>query len=168
MRNYRIILLRGLTENMKSAIIMDIQRYSIHDGPGIRTTVFFKGCHMACRWCHNPESQRREPELLFYENRCINCGECMLLCRKNAHSMESGKHRIDLSLCAGCPGREACSRICPAEAIKLCGDVYKRQAWKEPAATPPKRMALKVMAPAFFRIRAFFPVCPGFGEADSL
>lgn len=118
MRNYRIILLRGLTENMKSAIIMDIQRYSIHDGPGIRTTVFFKGCHMACRWCHNPESQRREPELLFYENRCINCGECMLLCRKNAHSMESGKHRIDLSLCAGCPGREACSRICPAEAHK--------------------------------------------------
>lgn len=106
---------------MKSATIMDIQRYSIHDGPGIRTTVFFKGCHMACRWCHNPESQRREPELLFYENRCINCGECMPLCRKNAHSMARGKHRIDLSLCAGCPGREACSRICPAEAIKLCG-----------------------------------------------
>lgn len=106
---------------MKAATIMDIQRYSIHDGPGIRTTVFFKGCHMACRWCHNPESQRGEPELLFYENSCINCGECVPLCRKNAHSTENGKHRIDLSLCAGCTGIEACSRICPAEAMKLCG-----------------------------------------------
>ena len=84
---------------MRSAIIMDIQRYSVDDG-GSERLYFSKAAIWRADGAINPESQRREPELLFYENRCINCGECMLLCRKNAHSMESGKHRIDPSLCA--------------------------------------------------------------------
>ena len=67
---------------MEQAIIMDIQRYSIHDGPGVRTTVFFKGCHMSCLWCHNPESQNPAPELLFYPNQCVGCRACRDACRR--------------------------------------------------------------------------------------
>lgn len=106
---------------MKTAIVMDIQRFSIHDGPGIRTTVFFKGCHMACRWCHNPESWREEPEMMFYENRCIGCGACLAICRKGAHTV-AGKHTVDLRKCLDCEKKEACARICPAQALKLCGE----------------------------------------------
>lgn len=61
--------------------IFDIQRFSIHDGPGIRTTVFVKGCPLRCLWCHNPESQRPEKELMFYQNKCVGCGKCEDVCR---------------------------------------------------------------------------------------
>lgn len=61
----------------QTAMVMDIQRFSIHDGPGIRTTVFLKGCHMSCLWCHNPESQYAKPQLMFYEAQCIGCGRCV-------------------------------------------------------------------------------------------
>lgn len=108
-------------KNMKTATIMDIQRYSIHDGPGIRTTVFFKGCHMACAWCHNPESQNGEPEMLYYEQRCIGCGSCLRFCPRGAHSLEGGNHRVDLRLCRDCVQKEACSGICPSEALRMCG-----------------------------------------------
>ncbi|MCR5042376.1 MAG: glycyl-radical enzyme activating protein [Clostridia bacterium] len=63
-----------------TATIFDIQRFSIHDGPGIRTTVFFKGCGMRCLWCHNPESQKKTPELMFYAHRCVKCGKCAGFC----------------------------------------------------------------------------------------
>lgn len=106
---------------MKKAIIMDIQRYSIHDGPGIRTTVFFKGCHMACQWCHNPEAQYPGPEMLFYGERCIGCTACFSFCKRGAHSLKGGLHQIDLRRCRDCPGMETCSDICPAEALRLCG-----------------------------------------------
>lgn len=61
---------------MKTALISDIKRFAVHDGPGIRTTVFFKGCPLKCRWCHNPEGISFKPQLAFYENKCIGCGEC--------------------------------------------------------------------------------------------
>ena len=64
----------------QTAMVMDIQRFSIHDGPGIRTTVFLKGCHMSCLWCHNPESQYAKPQLMFYEAQCIGCGRCVKKC----------------------------------------------------------------------------------------
>lgn len=60
--------------------IFDVQRFSIHDGPGIRTTVFFKGCNLKCLWCHNPESQRFQPVLLYYRDKCVSCGECAKIC----------------------------------------------------------------------------------------
>lgn len=60
--------------------IFDIQRFSIHDGPGIRTTVFFKGCNLRCLWCHNPESQSAQPQLMFYKDKCVGCGECKKVC----------------------------------------------------------------------------------------
>ena len=63
-----------------SGIVLDILRGSLHDGPGIRTTVFLKGCPLACLWCHNPESQAREPVLLYTEARCMRCGACATAC----------------------------------------------------------------------------------------
>lgn len=62
--------------------IFDIQRFCIHDGPGIRTTVFFKGCPLRCKWCHNPESQRSQSELMFYADKCTGCGRCREVCEK--------------------------------------------------------------------------------------
>ena len=67
---------------MKKARIFDIQRFSLHDGPGIRTTVFFKGCNLRCLWCHNPESQKGEPELMLYPEKCTGCGSCRRSCPK--------------------------------------------------------------------------------------
>ena len=71
---------------MATGMIFDIQRYCIHDGPGIRTTVFLKGCPLSCAWCHNPEGQSAEPELTFRENRCGRCGACLAACRRGAIS----------------------------------------------------------------------------------
>jgi pyruvate formate lyase activating enzyme len=65
---------------MESGLVFNIQRYSIHDGPGIRTTVFLKGCPLDCWWCHNPESQAPEPEVVVIEGRCVQCGECRVVC----------------------------------------------------------------------------------------
>lgn len=106
---------------MEKAWIMDIQRYSIHDGPGIRTTVFFKGCHMGCLWCHNPESQRPQPEMLYYANQCVGCGACAAFCKRGAHSLGEAGHQVDLSRCRDCPDKEECAALCPAEALRLCG-----------------------------------------------
>lgn len=106
---------------MGKAMIMDVQRYSIHDGPGIRTTVFFKGCHMACRWCHNPESQYTKPEVIFYQEQCIGCLCCLSFCQREAHKIEKGKHTIDLTICKTCTEKEKCTQVCPTEALRLCG-----------------------------------------------
>lgn len=88
-------------------IIFDIQRFSIYDGPGIRTNVFFKGCNLRCLWCHNPESQRREPELMFYASNCVGCGKCAGICDK-AFTPE----------CTAC-GR--CAAVCTHGARKISG-----------------------------------------------
>ena len=74
---------------MGKPLIFNIQKYSLHDGEGIRTTVFFKGCPLSCSWCHNPESQRFEAELLFHADRCTGCGACGQACPQRAVSMES-------------------------------------------------------------------------------
>ncbi|MBQ4245255.1 MAG: 4Fe-4S cluster-binding domain-containing protein, partial [Clostridia bacterium] len=63
-------------------IIFDIQRFCIHDGPGIRTTVFLKGCPLRCLWCHNPESQKKAPQLMFFKDKCTGCGKCREVCDK--------------------------------------------------------------------------------------
>jgi pyruvate formate lyase activating enzyme len=65
---------------LRKALVVDLQRFSLHDGPGIRTTVFFKGCPLRCLWCHNPESQLFQPEIMFFEDRCAHCGRCMEVC----------------------------------------------------------------------------------------
>jgi len=96
--------------------IYNIQRFSLHDGPGIRTTVFMKGCPLRCEWCHNPESQKVRPQISLFVERCLACGRCMAVCDR--HSFEDGIHRIDHGACEGC-GR--CVEQCPADAMELLG-----------------------------------------------
>lgn len=97
--------------------VFDIQRFSLHDGPGIRTTVFLKGCPLHCAWCHNPEGLRPEPQILFRPERCIGCGDCGI-CPNDAHSLKDGLHRFERSRCIGCG---QCAETCPANALTLTG-----------------------------------------------
>jgi pyruvate formate lyase activating enzyme len=99
-------------------IIFDIQKFSIHDGPGIRTTVFLKGCPLRCRWCHNPESQKRKPEISFDAERCISCGWCFANCPQSAHVMQDGRHVLLRDRCTRCG---ICARKCYARAIEVIG-----------------------------------------------
>jgi pyruvate formate lyase activating enzyme len=105
-------------EQALKGIIFNIQRYSIHDGPGIRTTVFFKGCPLSCFWCQNPESQSNTPEVFLIRDNCIVCGRCVAVCPTGASSLEQDSSAIDRSKCAGCG---TCVEACPAEARKLVG-----------------------------------------------
>ncbi|HHT95175.1 MAG TPA: glycyl-radical enzyme activating protein [Clostridiaceae bacterium] len=102
-----------------SGLVFNIQRFSIHDGPGIRTTVFLNGCPMRCRWCGNPESNSGRPELFYNPQKCIGCGYCVEACEKNAVNAEIfTKERIDRSICDGC-GK--CTEGCPTLALSLKG-----------------------------------------------
>jgi pyruvate formate lyase activating enzyme len=98
--------------------VFDIQKFSIHDGPGIRTTVFLKGCPLRCRWCHNPESNLRTPQISFTPARCIGCGFCFQRCPERAHSMAGERHVLDRRLCRVCG---VCTEKCYAEAIEVIG-----------------------------------------------
>lgn len=99
-------------------IIFNIQRFSVNDGPGIRTTVFMKGCMLNCLWCHNPESKSSRPQLMLTSRLCIGCGECMTACEKGLHSFtEDGRHLIDRKSCALC-GK--CVEACVG-ALEMCG-----------------------------------------------
>ncbi|MBN1189335.1 MAG: glycyl-radical enzyme activating protein [Dehalococcoidales bacterium] len=102
-----------------SALVTNIQGYSIHDGPGIRTVVFLKGCGLACRWCSNPECISPQPEVGFYKSLCTACGKCAGVCSYGALSFESGQlPRIDRERCTGCG---ACSSVCDYKALVLFG-----------------------------------------------
>jgi pyruvate formate lyase activating enzyme len=98
-------------------LIFDIHRFALDDGPGIRTTVFMKGCPLSCVWCHNPESMRVEAEAAFYADRCIDCGSCVMVCPETVMP----DIQIDRSLCTAC-GR--CADNCPATAIRMIGREY--------------------------------------------
>ena len=80
---------------MKIPYVFNIQKFSVHDGPGIRTTIFFKGCPLKCQWCHNPESQRFTPEIMLYHERCNACGACIKKCPTGANSIVDGKLVFD-------------------------------------------------------------------------
>ncbi len=99
--------------------VFDIQRFSIHDGPGIRTTVFLKGCPLRCLWCHNPESIRPEPLLSFVADKCIDCGDCVDVCSSRAHLMDGqGRHVFLREKCVACG---ECVGACPSGALELAG-----------------------------------------------
>ena len=97
-------------------LICDIKRFAVHDGDGIRTTVFFKGCPLKCAWCHNPESISAKPQLSYTKHKCINCGECAKIC--DAHIIENGVHKFFRQKCITC-GK--CEKLCLGEALKLYG-----------------------------------------------
>ena len=103
---------------MTTGIIFDIKRYAIHDGPGIRTTVFMKGCPLACRWCHNPEGIKAAPFLVYKKEKCIRCGECVEICPEQALRLEEEGVFPSGSPCTKC---FTCTEICPAEAREKVG-----------------------------------------------
>ena len=101
------------------AFIFDIKRYAIHDGPGIRTTVFVKGCPLRCVWCHNPESWSPLPQRLYKENKCIGCATCVEVCPRKGLSLTEEGVRFDRSRdCLLCG---TCADNCPALALEICG-----------------------------------------------
>lgn len=100
--------------------IFEIQHFSVNDGPGIRTTVFLKGCQLKCIWCHNPESiDKRYGELAFVSSKCIECGNCFKVCPKGCHRIEDGIHIIHRDQCVFC-GK--CVNLCPGRALSICAD----------------------------------------------
>ena len=103
---------------MRTGLVFNVQKYSIHDGPGIRTTVFFKGCPLTCPWCHNPESQARKPFVHYDRNRCLGCEACVRACPHGALSRDTTGI---LTQPDRCDGSARCAEVCPAEARRLVG-----------------------------------------------
>ena len=101
-----------------TGLLLDPKRFAVHDGPGIRTTFFLKGCPLHCIWCHNPESISAVPQLACYTHKCLHCGECVPLCPQHAHTIRSGKHEFSPALCKTCG---SCEPECPGGALKLYG-----------------------------------------------
>lgn len=99
-------------------IIFDIQRCSLQDGPGIRTTVFLKGCPLRCLWCHNPESWESKKQIMLAQSMCIQCRECALVCKNGCHEF-SGEHGYNSGRCIQCG---ACVKVCGTGALKFVGD----------------------------------------------
>jgi pyruvate formate lyase activating enzyme len=99
-------------------IITDIQRFSVHDGPGIRTTVFLKGCSNACAWCHNPETLTRKPQLEYFPDHCIGCGKCLAVCPSSVHRLDEEGHVVNHKACIGCG---QCAASCFAGALVMTG-----------------------------------------------
>ena len=95
-------------------MIFDIKRFAVHDGPGIRTTLFFKGCPLKCVWCHNPESIRHEKELGVLRHKCILCGACVAACPEGAHEIKNDIHVFHREKCVQC-GK--CAEICRQKAL---------------------------------------------------
>ena len=103
---------------MMTGLTFDIHRFSLNDGPGIRTTVFLKGCYLRCEWCHNPESQSFKPQLSFNSEKCLHCFECVKVCPNNVHKIKSDRHFVDWNLC-DLSGK--CIEVCPSGALKIIG-----------------------------------------------
>jgi len=101
-----------------TGIIFNLQRYSTEDGPGIRSTVFIKGCPMRCPWCHNPEGERRDPELVWYEVRCIGARDCLSACPAGALTLTAEGMVIARDKCDACG---ICEEACPAAALEVIG-----------------------------------------------
>jgi pyruvate formate lyase activating enzyme len=106
-------------------VITHIQRFSVHDGPGIRTTVFLKGCQMHCPWCHNPETYRRQPEIQVYPQRCIGCRACAEACPQGAHEFVETGHVYHRDRCMACG---ACAETCYAKSLVRVGETRTAEA----------------------------------------
>lgn len=103
----------------RKAFIFNIQKYNTHDGDGVRTLVFFKGCPLRCRWCSNPESQRRRPQIMVQRRLCTDCGTCVSVCPARVHVMTPQGHALDVEKeCIGC---RKCEEQCPSSALSMVG-----------------------------------------------
>jgi pyruvate formate lyase activating enzyme len=102
----------------EKAIIFDIQRASLHDGPGIRTTIFLKGCPLDCLWCHNPEAIASKRQLFFHVDKCTQCSDCEKVCEDDVHHLIDGMHKIDYDRCTFCGN---CVQACNFNALKIIG-----------------------------------------------
>ncbi|MDQ5978686.1 MAG: pyruvate formate lyase activating enzyme [Verrucomicrobiota bacterium] len=102
----------------KRGIVTDIQRASLHDGPGIRTTIFLKGCPLQCLWCHNPEAIAPRPQLFFAEERCVACGSCEAVCSNGVHHVGPSDHAIEFGQCATC---SRCVDECNSRGLRIVG-----------------------------------------------
>lgn len=100
------------------ATIFDIKRFAVHDGDGIRTTVFFKGCPLSCVWCHNPEGIEYKPQLAYYKHKCINCGECINVCPTGSHFIQDNMHTFNRDTCIAC---NKCTSACLKGALSFYG-----------------------------------------------
>jgi len=103
---------------MIKAKIFAVKRFEIHDGDGMRTTVFLKGCPLRCKWCHNPESFSAKTQIAYYEDKCSFCGKCLVACKNGAQILKNGKKTIDYEKCTACGD---CAKACPTDALKSWG-----------------------------------------------
>lgn len=109
--------------------VFDVQHFSVSDGPGIRTTVFFKGCPLRCLWCHNPESLSPDPQPLLHAEKCVLCGRCAEVCPAHCHSVVGGEHYFESKNCTGCG---ACAAACLPHALQIAGKrVSAREVFRE-------------------------------------
>lgn len=108
----------GVKMEVKTARIFDIKRMAVHDGPGIRTTVFFKGCPLKCLWCHNPEGLSSKKQLSFLAEKCVGCGKCIDVCPSGVHKISDGALVHNIGDCTACG---ACEALCRGRALKLYG-----------------------------------------------
>jgi len=99
-------------------LIFDIDTFAVHDGPGIRMAVYFKGCPLSCQWCHSPESRRSEPELIFMRDRCQFCGACVAVCSQKVHSIDGENHLVNRDECVVCG---QCAEHCSYNALAIKG-----------------------------------------------
>ena len=147
--------------------VFEIERFAVHDGPGIRTVVFLKGCGLHCPWCSNPESQSAARQLLRDEKKCAACGACARACPNGAVSWTPGEMpRVDRARCRACG---ACAAICPAGALSLCG-VKHAEEEKLRAVTGADIAEVGAnlsFAAARTEVIAGVPVIPGFNHTEA-
>jgi pyruvate formate lyase activating enzyme len=157
------------TRSEVKGIVFNIQKYSIHDGPGIRTTVFLKGCPLRCMWCSNPESQNTYPEVVHRDSLCTKCGQCVDACREKAISLTDKGVAIDRRRCTNCG---ECADVCIPGALKMFGDemsaeevfrevVKDADFYRNSGGGVTVSGGEPLLQPAF--VEAFFKLCQGSG-----